>query len=283
MEKRLAVFFMILILMSGCSSLPVQVPGLTQPTATIVPTISITAKEPTLPAQPTRLAVSPAAPTSAPTASLPSPKVDAEKVVILFLDGQKAGTDFALTSKLFSAAYAAKIKDDEGLTAILGNPETIGVYKTGTPTYSDDLLKSSVEGTVYLPQPTNVRFNLVIESGEWKIDEITRLSSTGEYPAEPEGVVLGFLTSYQEAPDRMSNFLTAGRRAQQPPGGATAMLQISGNLEGMVVQSAAVNPDPPSASIIVVIRAGGKEYLRKFLLTKDTSLWGIDAIEVTTE
>jgi hypothetical protein len=47
----------------------------------------------------------------------------------------------------------------------------------------------------------------------------------------------------------------------------------------MVVQSAAVNPDPPTASISVMIQAGGKDFPRKFILTRDAVVWGIDSIE----
>jgi hypothetical protein len=274
LKKSIVMFLIIAILATGCSYLPVQIPGLSQSTPTVGPTQAVATAEPTQTPQP-EFTITPTMPIQ--------PKIDAEKTISLLLDGQKAGATFALTSNLLSAAYAAKIKDDAGLAAVFGTPESIGSYKIGSPSYSADMMKAILEGTIYLPEPGNVRFSMVIENNEWKVDEITLLSSTGDYPTTPEAVVLSFLTSYQEAPDRMSNFLIPSRRAQQPPGGAAAMLQISGNLEGMVVQSAAVNPEPPSASINVVIRAGGKDYVRRFLLTKDTSLWGIDAIETTSE
>jgi hypothetical protein len=207
------------------------------------------------------------------------PEIDPEKTVTLFLEGKKANADFALTSKLFSANYAAQIKDDAGLVNIFGKEAVINEYRVGFPALSADSMTATLEATVYLPQPSNVRFSLVLENKEWRIDSINILTKTGEYPTAPEGVVLSFLTSYQEAPDRMSSFLSTARRAQQPPGGATAMLQISGNLEGMVIQSAAVNPDPPTASIVVVIRAGGKDYPRKFVLTRDSTVWGIESID----
>jgi hypothetical protein len=272
--KKISVFVLLVtVLASGCANFPLQIPGISQPSPTAAP-IKPTAVAATVVPQPV-VTMTPTMPVL--------PKIGPEKTISLFLDGQKAGATFVLTSNLLSAGYAGRLKDDAGLAAVFGTAESVGDYKIGTPTYSPDSLKSTLEGTIYMPQPSNVRFTLVIENGEWKIDEITLLSSTGDYPTTPEEVVLSFLTSYQEAPDRMSNFLVPSRRAQQPPGGAGAMLQISGNLEGMVVQSAAVNPEPPTAAIVVIIRAGGKEFHRTFLLTKDASFWGIDAIEVTAE
>jgi hypothetical protein len=271
------IVLLVSLLASGCASLPVQIPGISKPTQTAAPTQTVAVVATSTPQVKPDLAatITPAMPVM--------PKVDPEKTVTLFLDGQKAGATFVLTSNLLSAAYAGKLKDDAGLAAVFGTADSIGEYKIGSPTYSPDSLKATMDGTIYMPQPSNVRFTLVLENNEWKIDDIVLLTTAEEYPTTPEGVVLSFLTSYQEAPDRMSNFLVPSRRAQQPPGGAGAMLQINGSLEGMVVQSAAVNPDPPTAAIVVIIRAGGKDYPRTFLLTKDTSNWGIDAIEITAK
>ncbi len=223
--KKICVIILVSILASGCANLPVQIPGLSLPTLAAVSTQTVVMEATEKPQ---------AAVTITPT-MLILPQVDPEKTVSLLLDGQKAGATFVLTSNLLSAGYAAKLKDDAGLAAVFGSAESIGEYNVGSPTYSADGLKSTLDGTIYMPQPTNVKFLLVTENGEWKVDEIVMLSSTGDYPTTPEGVVLGFLTSYQEAPDRMSSFLIPSRRAQQPPGGAGAMLQISGSLEGMVV------------------------------------------------
>jgi hypothetical protein len=267
--KNISLLLLLTILISGCTSLPFKLPGVSTP-ATATPT-----PEPVAVATQTQVQSSPT-PTSA-----PHPKNDPVKAITIFLDGQKTGAPFALTSNLLSSSLASSVKDDAGLMALLGSPKSIGEFKIGSPKYSGDLQKSSLEATVYMPQPSNLRFSMVVENGEWKIEEIKVLSGTDDYPTTPEGVVLSFLTSYQETPDRMSNFLTSTRRSVQPPGGAGAMLQISGGLEGMVIQSAAVNPDPPSAAIKVLIRAGGKDYPRTFLLTKDNSNWGIDAIEVS--
>jgi hypothetical protein len=275
--KKISVLVLLLtILATGCAyvpNLPFQIPGLSQPSPTVAPVKPVVVEATAIPVP---------AVTLTPT-MLVLPKIDPEKTVTLFLDGQKAGATFVLTSNLLSAGYANKLKDDAGLAAVFGSAASVGEYKIGTPTYSPDSLKSTVEGTIYMPQPSNVRFTLIVENGEWKIDEIALLSTAGDYPTTPEDVVLSFLTSYQEAPDRMSNFLVPSRRAQQPPGGSGAMLQINGSLEGMVVQSAAVNPEPPTASIVVIIRAGGKDYPRTFLLTKNGSNWGIDAIEITAK
>jgi hypothetical protein len=280
--KRLIIIPVLLTLtLSGCAAIP-QIPSLAIPTAAVLATAipNGPTKTPAAAVPPTTSA--PAAATSAATAAPAMqvlPAIDPEKTVSLFLEGEKAKANFALASKLFSANLIAQVKDDAGLAAILGKDSVISEYKVGFPSYSADALSASLESSVYLPQPSNIRFNLVLENNEWKIDGLTILTKSGEYPTAPEGVVLAFLASYQEAPDRMSGFLTAARRAQQPPGGSTAMLQISGNFEGMVVQSAAVNPDPPTASIIVMIQAGGKDYLRKFILSRDVAGWGIDSIE----
>lgn len=278
--------------LSGCAGLP-QIPALAIPTAAVLatPIPNGPTKTPAAEAAPSANAPVVAAPTTAAPAVEPTispvmpvmPDIDPEKTVSLFLEGKKANANFALASTLLSINYAAQIKDDAGLAAIFGAEAVIGEYNLGFPSYSADALTSSLESTIYLPEPSNVRFNLVMENNEWKIDGITILTQAGEYPSTPEGVILSFLASYQEAPDRMSGFLTSTRRGQQPPGGSTAMLQITGNFEGMVIQSAAVNPEPPSASIVVVIQAGGKNYLRKFILTRDAAGWGIDSIEAVNE
>jgi hypothetical protein len=269
--KKILLSLLLIVLVTGCSNLPIQIPGITLPaTPTSAPTPA---------AQPTAVEVK--VETIATPTSAPAPKNDPVKAVTIFVDSLKTGAPFALTSNLLSSSLAASVKDDAGLSALLGSPKSIGDFKIGSPSYSSDLQLSTLEATVYMPEPSNLRFSLLIENGEWKISEIKILTSSSDYPTTPEGVVLSFLTSYQEAPDRMSNFLTSTRRSSQPPGGASSMLQINGNLEGMVIQSAAVNPEPASASIKVMIRAGGKDYPRTFLLSKDDANWGIDAIEVT--
>ncbi len=280
LKKISFAFLLILLLATGCSTLPIQIPGITQPTLAATLSVPITVTPPPAVNEPAGKPKATA--TLAPTTPV-LPKIDPEKTVSLFLEGKKTGAKFTLTSNLFSAAYASKINDDAGLEAILGPVETLGEYKVGSPSYSADLMKASLEMTIYKPQPTNMRVDLIMENNEWKIDEITPITTGGEYPSNPEGVVLSFLTAYQESPDKMSSFLTGARRGQQPPGGAAGMLQINGSLEGMVVQSAAVSPEPPTASIVVIIRAGGKDYPRKFFLTKEASLWGIDAIEVSND
>ena len=292
MKKLPIVFLLLTMTLSGCAGLP-QIPALAIPTAAALAT--------PIPNGPTKTPAAEAVPpvntaaVTLPTAAAPAveptvspampvmPEIDPEKTVSLFLEGKKANADFALASTLLSVKYAAQVKDDAGLAAIFGPDAVIGEYKVGVPSYSADALTSILESTIYLPEPSNVRFNLVLENNEWKIDGITILTQSGEYPETPEGVILGFLASYQEAPDRMSSFLTSTRRGKQPPGGSTAMLQITGNFEGMVIQSAAVNPDPPTASIIVVIQAGGKSYPRKFIMTRDAAGWGIDSIEAVNE
>ncbi|MEI8131804.1 MAG: hypothetical protein WCG34_05185 [Leptolinea sp.] len=225
--KTISLILVFAILITGCTSLPFNLPGVSNP-ATATPS---TAHEPPPVVVETKVQVKP----SPTPKSAPQPKNDSVKVITNFLDGQKTGTPFALTANLLSSALASSVKDDKALKALLGSPESIGEFKIGSPSFTEDLQKSSVEATVYMPQSSNIRFSMVIENGEWKIEEIKVLSGSGEYPTTPEGVVHSFLITYQEAPDRMSNFLTATRRSKQPPGGAAAMLQISGSLEGMAI------------------------------------------------
>ncbi len=276
--KKIVPVSLLILFVGGCANLPFQIPGGIAPTLAQVATqaaevVEVVATNTPVPVEPT--------PTEVPAAVV-MPKIEPDQTVTLFLDGLKSGGKFALTSNLFSSAFAARVKDDTGLDALFGPTDELGEFKVGSPTISSDSSHSSLEGTLYIPEPVNARFELVQENGEWKIDNIEMLSEAGEYPENPEEVVLAFLTAYQEAPDRMSSFLVSSRRAQQPPGGATAMLQINGDLGGMVVQSAAVSPEPPTAAITVTILAGGREYQRRFLLTIENSVWGIDAIEDLT-
>ncbi|NLF50013.1 MAG: hypothetical protein GX577_02645 [Leptolinea sp.] len=273
--KKLIPVFLLFSLLGGCANLPFQIPGVAVPTLAQVATLASDVVEVVATNTPV-----PQEPTATEVPSLPvQPKIQPEQTVTLFLDGLKSGASYNLTSNLFSADYASQIKDDAGLAGIFGTTEDLGEFKVGYPTISSDSMSSTLESTLYIPEPINVQFSLVLENGEWKINDIIVLSPIGEYPSNPEEVVLAFLAAYQEAPDRMSHFLVSSRRAQQPPGGATSMLQINGDLGGMVVQSAAVSPEPPTASIEVTILAGGKEYQRRFLLTIENSVWGIDAIE----
>lgn len=274
MKKIISIALLVFIL-GGCANLPFQIPGVAAPTLEKIATqaveiVEVVATNTPVPAE--------AAATDVPEIPV-MPKIQPEETVTLFLDGMKSGAGFNLMSNLFSSSYADRIKDDAGIVGIFGSAGDLGDFKVGYPTISSDSMSSTLEGTLYIPEPVNAKFSLIVENGEWKINDITVLSKAGTYPSNPEEVVLAFLTAYQESPDRMSNYLVSSRRLQQPPGGATAMLQISGDLGGMVVQSAAVSPEPPTASITVTILAGGTNYQRRFLLTIENSVWGIDAIE----
>ncbi|MHC1781678.1 MAG: hypothetical protein AB9891_02760 [Anaerolineaceae bacterium] len=58
------------------------------------------------------------------------------------------------------------------------------------------------------------------------------------------------------------------------------MLQILGSLEGVLVKSAIVNPDPPVAVIVAMIKSGGIDSQRQFILNRDNDRWGIDEIQI---
>jgi hypothetical protein len=46
-----------------------------------------------------------------------------------------------------------------------------------------------------------------------------------------------------------------------------------------MIQSVVVNPDPPTAAIQALIKSGGVESRRQFILIRDGGLWGIDEIQ----
>jgi hypothetical protein len=99
------------------------------------------------------------------------------------------------------------------------------------------------------------------------------------YPTAPEGVVKTFLTAYTLDPTQMNLYLSQNRLANMPAGGALEMLKLNGNMEGFVIESAAVSPATSAALVVVTVKAGGVESARTFKLVKNEGKWAIDAIE----
>lgn len=98
------------------------------------------------------------------------------------------------------------------------------------------------------------------------------------YPPDPEGVVSAFLAAYQGQRQDMPSYLSSGRMANLPEGGAVALLGVTGQLDGFAIQSAAVSPDPPTAIVEVGMVVDGGQILRQFYLVFDYSRWAIDDI-----
>ncbi len=217
------------------------------------------------------------------TADQPAPLPDAgeaRQTVVDFLTAVQLDANSSLALQLLTVDLQTQAVQPEGLQAVLlKTTESIPSFEVSAAGISRNGEEAEVEATLYLEYPLNVAFTLFAVDGFWKISEIRPLSSGGEYPGQPEGVVQAFLIAYQERPDEMSGYLADARRTNQPPGGSVGMLQILGPLQGVVVKSAVVNPDPPLAAIHVMIKSGGIESERLFILIKDGGLWGIDEIQ----
>lgn len=165
-------------------------------------------------------------------------------------------------------------------TASLGGMEgTVPAFELSAVTFAADTARAFVDASLLYATPLNTRFELVKTDGGWKIDSITSQQGDAGYPSSPEMVVQIFLTAYQEAPDQMNQFLSSTRLEQLPPGGAVGMLNINGSLEGSMIDSAAVNPDPPMAAITVTMRVGGQDQTRIFSLIKEDGRWKITNID----
>jgi hypothetical protein len=217
------------------------------------------------------------------TAEQPAPLPDAagaRQTVIDFLTAVQLDANSSLALQLLTTELQIRAAQPEGLqAALLKTGESISSFEVSAAGISRNGAQADIEATLYLGTPHNLAFTLIAEDGFWKINEIRSLADGEGYPGQPEGVVQAFLIAYQESPDEMSGYLTAGRRANQPPGGSVGMLRILGPLEGLMVQSVVVNPDPPTAAIQALIKSGGIESRRQFILILEGGLWGIDEIQ----
>ncbi len=230
-------------------------------------------------------------PAPAPASGAPS---NASQEEIRKLNEQENGvrqtvTDFfaalqADASGASSMAYLTpnlqgQVNGGAGLAGLVGMQGSLPAFELSAVTFAADAGKANVEASVLYQQPLNLRFTLTNTDAGWKIDTITQLQGEAGYPPTPEMVVQTFLTAYQEAPDQMNQFLSSARLQDLPPGGAVGMLNINGTLEGSMVDSAAVNPDPPMAEITVTMRVGGQDQTRMFSLIKENGQWKITNVQ----
>jgi hypothetical protein len=211
----------------------------------------------------------------------PAPNAnDARQTVQNFLTAVQLDANSSLATQLLSPLLQAEAAQGEGLqTTLLKTAETIPSFEVSAARLNQDGQAADVEATLFLQKPVNMGFTLLSMDGMWKINEIKVITTAGDYPTTPEEVVQTFLIAYQERPDDMSNYLTATRRGNLPPGGSVGMLQILGSLEGVLVKSAVVNPDPPIAVIVAIIKSGGIDSQRQFILNRENDRWGIDEIQ----
>lgn len=101
---------------------------------------------------------------------------------------------------------------------------------------------------------------------------------SGVYPTKPEGVLRLYLGGYEEAPDRMVNYMSASLRQQTNSGGPAAALLVSGPVDGFTIQSATVNPDPATAEVRVDLSVGNQTLPRMFYFIKENGNWVISQI-----
>lgn len=255
-----------LSLLSGCSL--TDLTSSTKPTTSAQPENNPTAEAPAtevLPVQAT---------------PKPLTSEEARQTVKDFLTAVQLDANSSLAAQLLSPFYQQEVAQSQLQSAVLKTTETIPSFEVSAAQLNNDGKQAEVEATLFLAKPVNLNFSLVSYDTGWKINEVKTLISGSDYPSTPEGVVQSFLIAYQESPDDMSDYVTGSRRSNFPPGGSVGMLQILGPLEGVLIKSAVVNPDPPFAAIVAIVKAGGIESQRQFILNKENDRWGIDLIEV---
>jgi hypothetical protein len=195
-----------------------------------------------------------------------------------FLSALKKDINSSDVKNYLGADIKKQISEGEKISNIIG-VESISSFEVSAGQFSSDGATISFDCTVTSDQSTNLVFIFQKEDSEWKIEKISHSKSNSAYPVNPEDVVQAFLLAYQEAPDTMSVYLSEARHIQPPPGGGAGMLQITGVLEGSMVQSATVSQDPAYAIIKIAIRAEKEEHIRIFYLVKEKESWYIDNIE----
>lgn len=264
LQNPLLFVSLVALLVAGCSHQP---PATLAAENTTSPEPEIQRTEITMPAD-----AAPALPTAD----------DARQTVQNFLTALQLDSNSPLATQLLTSTLAANASAAGNLQeALLNTSESIPSFEVSAARIEPEGQGARAEATIYFQKPVNFEFSLVVVDGSWKIAEITL---AGEYPSTPEEVVQAFLIAYQENPDAMSSFLTPTRRAIQPPGGSVGMLQILGSLEGVLVKSVVVNPaEPPQAAIVVLIRSGGVDSQRQFVLVNEHGRWGIDQILIAAE
>lgn len=218
--------------------------------------------------------------TVVPGVNVPALEGQARQLVSDFLKALKADPNGDLPKAFLAPVLLEKMQSGATVAQVTGIEGALPDYSLSAVTFNPDASQASVDVTILYQQPVNFRFHLVRPGGSWKIDQIIRLEGSESYPPTPEAVVQAFVTAYQETPETMSRYLSARRLADLPGGGAVGLLNIHGALEGMMVESAAVNPNPPSAFVTVNIRSGGEDVSRLFSLSQENGQWKIDNIDI---
>lgn len=200
-------------------------------------------------------------------------------VVTGFLAALQSDPNSASAQNFLSPTLQQQVSAGTSPATLGGIQGMVPAFELSAVTFAPDAGRAFVDASLLYTAPLNTRFELVKTGQGWKIDSITSQQGEAGYPSSPEMVVQTFLTAYQEAPDQMNQFLSSSRLQQLPPGGAVGMLNINGSLEGSMIDSAAVNPDPPMAAISVTMRVGGQDLTRVFSLIKEGGRWKITNID----
>ena len=133
------------------------------------------------------------------------------------------------------------------------------VYPTPTP-----------ESIVLPPQPTK------------PMQQATQIAAPPlSAPAQTaEEVVEAFLKAYTQDPQQMTLYLSQNCLANLPAGGAAAVAQLNGNLDGFVIQSGSVALNPPYAVVVVALNLNGGQTVRVFQLVQENGQWKIEMVDI---
>ncbi len=99
------------------------------------------------------------------------------------------------------------------------------------------------------------------------------------YPDTPEGVIQAFVEAYPDDTSGMLQFLSASLRASLPAGGPGELLNVQGDINGMLILSGSSIPNPPQAVFQVALQLGTEQALRTFSLGQETGRWVITGIQ----
>jgi len=99
------------------------------------------------------------------------------------------------------------------------------------------------------------------------------------YPDTPEGVIQAFLEAYPDDTAGMLQYLGASLRASLPGGGPGELLNVQGDINGMLILSGSAVPNPPQAVFQVALQVGTEQVLRTFTLGQENGRWVITGIQ----
>ncbi len=99
------------------------------------------------------------------------------------------------------------------------------------------------------------------------------------YPDTPDGVIQAFVEAYPDDTAGMLEYLGASLRASLPAGGPGELLNVQGDINGMLILSGAAVPNPPQAEFQVALEVGAVQVLRTFTLAQENGRWVITGIQ----